>query len=100
MCRRACCLNYQRGMSRVPRVGATFSSRCRQYFGCLDCDSIRRVITRMNHVLRLAVLSCIAMSATWTHADEITDLLTEPATRSALDALRASESELIRDQIR
>jgi len=54
----------------------------------------------MNHALRLAVLSCIAMSASWTHADEITDLLGEPAIRSAMDALRANEPELIRDQIR
>jgi acetylornithine deacetylase/succinyl-diaminopimelate desuccinylase-like protein len=60
----------------------------------------RQVITRMNRVVRLAVLSCIAMSAVWTHADDVTDLFAQPATSSALEALRASEPELIRDQIR
>jgi acetylornithine deacetylase/succinyl-diaminopimelate desuccinylase-like protein len=54
----------------------------------------------MNRAVRLAVLSCIAVSAQWTHADEITNLLNDPAIRSAMDALKASEPELIRDQIR
>jgi acetylornithine deacetylase/succinyl-diaminopimelate desuccinylase-like protein len=40
------------------------------------------------------------MSAAWTHADEVTDLIGQPAIASALEALRANEPELIRDQIR
>jgi tripeptide aminopeptidase len=54
----------------------------------------------MNRAVRLAVLSCIAMSARWTHADDVTDLFEQPAIRSALDAVKANEPELIRDQIR
>jgi tripeptide aminopeptidase len=50
--------------------------------------------------MRLAVLSCVVLSASWTHGDEITDLIGQPAVRTALDAIKANESEVIRDQIR
>ena len=58
------------------------------------------MITRTIHAMRLAVLTGVVMSASWTNADEITDLLSQSAVGSAIDALKASEPELMRDQIR
>jgi len=58
------------------------------------------VITRTIRTARLVVFAGVVLSATWTHADEITDLIALPAVRSALDAVRARESEVIREQIR
>jgi len=58
------------------------------------------VITRTIRTTRLVILASVVLSATWTHADEITDLIALPAVRSALDSVKARESEVIRDQIR
>jgi len=58
------------------------------------------VITRTIRTARLVVFAGVVLSATWTHADEITDLIALPAVRSALDAVKARESEVIREQIR
>jgi len=58
------------------------------------------VITRTIRTIRLAVVASVVLSAAWTQADEITDLIGQPAVRSALDAIKATESEVIRDQIR
>ena len=58
------------------------------------------MITRTIRTARLVVFAGVVLSATWTHADEITDLIALPAVRSALDAVKTRESEVIRDQIR
>jgi tripeptide aminopeptidase len=58
------------------------------------------VITRTIHATRLVVLAAVALSGAWTHADEITDLISQPGVRLALETVKAGESEVIRDQIR
>lgn len=58
------------------------------------------MITRTIHATRLVVLAGVVLSGAWTHADEITDLISQPAVRAALDSVKAGESEVIRDQIR
>jgi len=54
----------------------------------------------MIRAMWLAVFWSGIVSATQTYADEITDLMRQPAVRAALDAARRNESEVIRDQIR
>jgi tripeptide aminopeptidase len=54
----------------------------------------------MIRATRLVVLAGVVLSGAWTRADEITDLISQPAVRSALDSVKAGESEVIRDQIR
>jgi len=58
------------------------------------------VITRTIRSARLVVFAGAVLSGAWTHADEITDLIAQPAVRSALESVKAGESEVIRDQIR
>ncbi len=87
-------------MLRAGRIGATFSSRHVSFFGCLDCSTIRHVITRTTNTIPLALVLSIVMSTAWTRADEITDLISAPAVRASLDAIKAGEPEVIRDQIR
>ena len=61
------------------------------------------MITRTNSTVRLVVLLSTVVSTlwtVWTHADEITDLIGQPNVRASLDAVKAAEPEVIRQQIR
>jgi acetylornithine deacetylase/succinyl-diaminopimelate desuccinylase-like protein len=58
------------------------------------------MITRTIQVLGLALLAVVVSRETLTKTDELSDLLGQPSIRAAVDAVRAEESQVIRDQIR
>ena len=70
------------------------------FFSCLDCGTIRRVITRTICATGLALFIGIGVAKTVAAADEVADLLARSDVKAAIDAARADEPQVVRDQIR
>src|SRR5476651_2328426 len=70
------------------------------FFSCLDCGTIRRVITRTICAIGLALFIGAGAAETAAAADEVTDLLARSDVKAAVDAARADEPQVVRDQIR
>ena len=70
------------------------------FFSCLDCGTIRHVITRTICALGLALFVVAGAAENPKAADDVTDLLTQSDVKSAIDAVRANEPDVVRDQIR